>query len=164
MLTMQRRTEIGGMPTSEFKHNARQIEIDGSRTKNGKGSIIPLSDAAFDILNKHYDPDRKFMFGDADTGYQGWSKSKEELDAIVKIDKHWIFHDFRRTGKTAMEDDLDVPDKVSEAILNHAKKGLDKVYNGAKYVRQKREALVLYAAHVMKIVAIDDAASQDDAA
>jgi integrase len=153
MLTMQRRTEIGGMPTSEFKYNARQIEIDGSRTKNGLDSVIPLSDAAFDILTKHYDPKRKFMFGEADTGYQGWSKSKEDLDAVLKFNKHWIFHDFRRTGKTTMEDDFDdVPDKVSEAILNHSKKGLDKVYNGAKYIRQKRHALIKYAAHLLAIV------------
>jgi integrase len=152
MLTMQRRGEIGGLPTSEFNRAKRQLEIKAARFKNGKDNTIPLSDAAFDILEKHYDKDRKFIFGRYDTGFSGWSKAKAELDEVLGINDPWVFHDFRRTGKTVMEEDLDVPDPVSESILNHAKKGLNKVYNTAKYISKKRDALDQYAAYILSVV------------
>lgn len=152
ILTMQRRDEIGGLPTSEFNREKRQLEIKGARFKNGKDNTIPLSDAAFDILEKHYDKDREFIFGRYDTGFSGWSKAKAELDEVLDINDPWVFHDFRRTGKTVMEEDLDVPDAVSESILNHAKKGLNKVYNTATYIAKKRNALDQYAAYILSVV------------
>jgi hypothetical protein len=103
-------------------------------------------------LEKHYDKDGKFIFGRYDTGFSGWSKAKAELDEVLGINDPWVFHDFRRTGKTVMEEDLDVPDPVSESILNHAKKGLNKVYNTAKYISKKRDALDQYAAYILSVV------------
>lgn len=100
-------------------------------------------------MEKHYDKDRKFIFGRYDTGFSGWSKAKAELDEVLGINDPWVFHDFRRTGKTVMEEDLDVPDPVSESILNHAKKGLNKVYNTANYISKKRDALDQYAAYIL---------------
>jgi integrase len=153
ILTMQRRDEIGGLPTSEFNREKRQLEIKGARFKNGKDNTIPLSDAAFDILQKRYDKEREFIFGRYDTGFSGWSKAKAELDEVLGINDSWVFHDFRRTGKTVMEEELDVPDAVSESILNHAKKGLNKVYNTATYIAKKRDALDQYAAYILSAVA-----------
>ena len=47
---------------------------------------------------------------------------------------------------------LDVIGEVSESILNHSKKDMDKVYNNANYLRQKLAALTKWEDHVMKIV------------
>jgi integrase len=137
ILTMQRRDEIGGLPTSEFNREKRQLEIKGARFKNGKDNTIPLSDAAFDILEKHYDKDRKFIFGRLDTGFSGWSKAKAELDEALGINDPWVFHDCRRTGKTVMEEDLDVPDAVSESILNHAQEGTQQSLQHRELHQQK---------------------------
>ena len=51
-----------------------------------------------------------------------------------------------------MSEDLDVIGEVSESILNHSKKDMDKVYNNANYLKQKLAALAKWEDHVMKIV------------
>jgi hypothetical protein len=52
-----------------------------------------------------------------------------------------------------MSEDLDVMHEVSESILNHSKKDMDRVYNNAAYLRQKLAALTAWEEHVKKIVA-----------
>ena len=41
---------------------------------------------------------------------------------------------------------------MSEAILNHGKKDMDKVYNNADYIRQKRDALTKWEQYVIALV------------
>lgn len=53
-----------------------------------------------------------------------------------------------------MADQLGVAPHIIEAILNHVsghKAGVAGVYNRASYAREKREALDLWAAHVMAL-------------
>jgi hypothetical protein len=42
--------------------------------------------------------------------------------------------------------------EVSEALLNHVKKGLDAVYNGAQYLTQKRRALELWTDYLRPVL------------
>ena len=51
-----------------------------------------------------------------------------------------------------MSEDLEVMGEVSESILNHSKKDMDKVYNNANYLKQKLAALTKWEDHVLKIV------------
>jgi integrase len=98
------------------------------------------------------------VFGRDDTGFQGWSKSKERIDArIAKAGTPlpgWTPHDLRRTAATRMAD-LGVGPHIIEAVLNHIsghKAGVAGIYNRASYDREKREALNLWAEHVLSIV------------
>src|SRR5262249_24013905 len=50
MLTGQRREEIAALRCSEINEREDQIELPGDRTKNGRPHIVPLSDAAKEIL------------------------------------------------------------------------------------------------------------------
>ncbi|KJC62250.1 hypothetical protein UP10_02595 [Bradyrhizobium sp. LTSPM299] len=90
--------------------------------------------------------------GIADTGFANYTHLKEKLDEIVKFNEPWIFRDLRRTGKTRVSEDLDVMGEVSESILNHSKKDMDRVYNNANYLRQKLAALTAWEQHLMRIV------------
>jgi hypothetical protein len=54
--------------------------------------------------------------------------------ALAATLQQW-FH--RMRWKTAMSEDLEVMGEVSESILNHSKKDMDKVYNNANYLKQK---------------------------
>jgi hypothetical protein len=54
--------------------------------------------------------------------------------------------------KTVMADELNVKTEISEAILNHAKQGMEEVYNRSEYITQKRNALALWADRVRSIV------------
>lgn len=52
----------------------------------------------------------------------------------------WHPHDLRRTGRTMLSE-LEIPDEHCEAVLNHAKQGMNEVYNKFRYDKQKQEAL-----------------------
>ena len=63
---------------------------------------------------------------------------------------HFTPHDLRRTAATRMAESGE-RDEVIDAILNHAKQGVIKVYNQFKYDAQKRQALESWA---LKLAAI----------
>jgi integrase len=156
ILTAQRRGEIGEMRVAEFNRAERQIEIPGERTKNGLPHIVPLSDAAMEILESINMDGRTFVFGrNKSAPFSGYSKAKTELDLEVEIAKPWVLHDYRRTGSTRMGDEGVLP-HVVEAVLNHIsgnKAGVAGTYNKALYLKEKREALNTLASFVERVVA-----------
>jgi integrase len=156
MLTGQRANEIGQLCWNEV--HDEQIVLPAQRTKNARSHVIPLSEAAKGILPWFRKGDRKFVFGRDDTGFSGWGKAKEKLDARVAEAKkpleHWTVHDLRRTVATRMAE-LGVQPHIIEAVLNHVsghKGGVAGIYNRATYDKEKREALNLWAEHVMATV------------
>jgi integrase len=162
----------------------RAIELPEERTKNGRPHIVPLSDQAQAILGiqplraNENGSLRDFVFGVGQRGFSGWSRCKERLDERITEDlgselPNWTPHDLRRTMSTVMNGRLDVLPHVVEAILNHVssqasgKSGVGGIYNRAAYLRQRVDALNLWAKHVGAIVngnAIDDVVSLPEAA
>jgi integrase len=155
ILTLQRENQIGSMQVAEINLDEKRVEFQRNRVKNKKGGkhILPLAPMAYDIITSRKLDGRAVLFGKWDTGFANYSHLKEKLDELTKFNQPWVFHDFRRTGKTAMSEDLDVMGEVSESILNHSKKDMDRVYNNANYLRQKLAALTAWEEHVTKIVA-----------
>jgi integrase len=156
ILTGQRANEIAGLRWDEIGNE--QILLPAERTKNGRSHIVPLSEPAQDILAKVPGKDRNYVFGRDDTGFQGWSKAKEKIDARIADAKkkiaHWTPHDLRRTVATSMAE-LGVQPHIIEAVLNHVsghKGGVAGIYNRATYDKEKCEALNLWAEHVMALV------------
>jgi integrase len=156
MLTGQRANEIAQLRWNEV--HDQQIVLPAERTKNARSHVIPLSEAAKGILPWFRKGDRKFVFGRDDTGFSGWGKAKEKLDTRLAEAKqpleHWTQHDLRRTVATHMAE-LGVQPHIIEAVLNHVsghKGGVAGVYNRATYDKEKREALNLWAEHVMATV------------
>ena len=92
------------------------------------------------------------MFGSGEGGYSGWSRSKRNLDKLVRTKKPWTVHDLRRTGRTGLGILGVVAPHVAEAVLNHLPPKLVRTYDKNKYEREKREALDLWAAHLMRLV------------
>jgi integrase len=156
MLTGQRANEIAQLRWNEV--HDEQIVLPAERTKNARSHVIPLSEVAKGILPWLREGDRTFVFGRDNTGFSGWGKAKEKLDARVAEAKkpleHWTVHDLRRTVATRMAD-LGVQPHIIEAVLNHVgghKAGVAGIYNRATYDKEKREALNLWAKHVMTLV------------
>jgi integrase len=149
--------------------NISAIDLPAERTKNKRPHIVPLSEAAAAILAKqpqraNSDGElREFVFGIGQRGFSGWSRCKERLDERITKDlgeplEHWTAHDARRSMSTLMNDRLGVLPHVVEAILNHVssqasgKSGVGGVYNRAAYLRERVEALNLWADHLGAIV------------
>jgi integrase len=154
LLTGQRRSEIGALQWNEIHDD--QIVLPANRTKNKRAHVVPLSDAARTALHRFRDGHGEFVFGRF--GFQAWDWDKRALDVRVaeagKPLEHWTLHDLRRTVATRMAE-LGVQPHIIEAVLNHVsghKGGVAGIYNRATYDKEKREALNLWAEHVMATV------------
>ena len=140
---------------------------------------MPLAPAALAIIEQR-GIDREFIFGRGEGGFSGWSKCKERLDERVKEGNggkpipHWTLHDLRRTFATyagggmeahqlaklskrerELATGLGIAPHVVETILNHVgahKAGVAQVYNRSSYEREKRQALDIWAEHLIAIV------------
>lgn len=156
ILTAQRASEIGGLQWSEVTDT--EITLPGVRTKNKHRHIVPLSEPARALLNAP--PRGDYVFGrDIGRPFSGWSRCKERLDArIAEMTgapiPAWIVHDIRRAVATHLAE-TGVQPHVVEAILNHisgTKAGVAGIYNRASYEREKRQALDLWAEHLLAAV------------
>lgn len=154
ILTGARKSEIGDLRRSEINFERRQIELSGDRTKGGLDHIIPLSEPALRILQARQPrPNNEHVFGRAQGGFNGWSKSKERLDAKLDLEP-WRLHDFRRSLSTTLHE-KDIAPHIVESLLGHVsghRAGVAGVYNRASYAEEKREALKLWGSHVMLLV------------
>jgi integrase len=163
LLTLQRKVEVGGMRRSELDLDKAMWSLPGSRTKNRKPHLVPLSRQAVEIIQAQ--PNRgEYVFGErGDAPFSGWSRCKRRLDQRIldarrKVDPkaepmpHWTVHDLRRSGSTAMNDELAVAPHVVEAVINHisgeAKRGVAGTYNRAKYLAERTRALQAWADHL----------------
>ncbi len=183
LLTGQRREEVGGMSWDEISPDHATWTIPPARAKNGEAHGVPLAPAVRELLQarpRHAKSDavfwgriRKANGEDQVPGpFNGWSKSKERLDAVIlknrqDISKNggidpdtvlpmpeWRLHDLRRTMATGMQR-LGVRLEVTEAVLNHisgSRGGIVGIYQRHNYFNEKRAALEAWANHVLMIV------------
>jgi integrase len=176
-LTGQRASEISGLSWGEIQ--ADMIVLPGSRTKNGRAHTIPLAQPVLAIIGKHErGKDSDPVFGRSFRSFSGWSECKVRLEARIAATgaalPHWTPHDLRRTFATyaggglpahlierlparekEMARGLGVAPHIVEAVLNHQsghKAGVAGTYNRSDYPREKRQALDMWAEHLMAIV------------
>jgi integrase len=165
MLTGARLREIAGMRHAELGGNG-VWEVPSTRTKNHLAFMVPLPPTAFDIIAKVLPPansnnEAGLVFtSNGKTPVSGFGKAKKALDAaMVQPIAKWRFHDLRRTFSTIMNESpedsgLGIAPHIVEACLNHIS-GQSKVagvYNKAKYLSEKRAALLRWSIHVDGIV------------
>ncbi len=158
LLLGQRRSEVAEMRWPEVDFKKREWTIPAERSKSNRKHIVPLPDAALDILDslpRFGEGDHVFTTSDGRRPVSGFSRAKLRTDQM--LDEHdtsiegWRVHDLRRTCRTGMAR-LGVPEIVSERVLNHQAQGLAKVYNQHEYLAEKRAALDRWAQEVMNIV------------
>jgi integrase len=152
LLTGCRRTELGDLKWCEIDLEAQTMAIPGERTKNGQDHVVPLSDAALEILTEIDRRNRDYVFGRTrEGGFSGWSKAKREFDKIVKLKEPWVIHDLRRTVRTGLGK-LGVQPHISEAVLNHLPAKLI-TYDRNTYAAEKKAALDQWAGHIKLMAA-----------
>ncbi|MBV8105975.1 MAG: integrase arm-type DNA-binding domain-containing protein, partial [Hyphomicrobiales bacterium] len=152
ILTGGRREEIAAMKWSEIgtaKWKDAEVPallLSAARAKNRLEHITPLSPAAAAVLAsvpRH----GEFVFTTNGKAHiAGWSRAKLRIDRMSGT-TGWVFHDFRRCVSTWLNENGTDP-HIVEAVLGHVVKGVGGVYNKAGYLREKAEALNLWAKHV----------------
>jgi len=153
-------------------NNVKVWTVPRERFKSDAEHVVPLSDDALVILETipRFAGGEDFLFTttDGERPINGLSKSKERLDrrmlsalratarkrgddpAPVKLPP-WVAHDLRRVVRTNLAA-LNVEDHVSEMVLGHGRRGLQRVYDQHKYLDQIRVALARWAAKLRAIV------------
>ena len=145
ILTGQRRGEISRLQSEWIKDNT--ITFPSTETKNRREHTIPVGSKSLEIIERN-DAGFGFLFPSrdiADRPFNGWSKSKRNLDRILSFSDYTL-HDLRRTF-ASNHARLGTPIHVTERLLNHVSgsfSGVAGIYNRYSYVDEMREACRSY--------------------
>jgi integrase len=157
MITACRAAEVGGLKRSEIVGD--MIRLPPQRTKTATEHLIPLPSIALEFIERVPRRDgRDFLFGTGAAGYNGWYKSKLQLDErIAKANggeaiAPWVIHDLRRSACSHMNE-IGIEPHIVEQILNHKIQGVAARYNYASYLNQKRTAIQRWCDTLMAWVA-----------
>ena len=152
ILTGQRREEIGALQWSEINLTDGVITLPPARVKNGRSHQVPLSGPALAILAARQSEGPAVFGRDGRDRYTNWSNTKAALDRKLGPSfQDWHLHDLRRTCATGMAR-LGINIPTIEKLLNHVSgsfAGIVSVYQRHDFANEKRDALDLWASHVM---------------
>lgn len=157
LLTLQRSSEVLGMNRCEIDLQNKTWVIPATRTKNKRKHLVPLSAAAFEIVEQR-------LKSTSDAGYlfpgegRGDHMTKAALSRAVarNLDHFGIPkftpHDLRRTGSTQLAA-FKVPRFDRDRVLNHTDRTVGAVYDIHEYEEEKRAALALWSEVVTRAAA-----------
>lgn len=176
LITAQRPGEVIAMHTSEIEGDWWTIPAE--KAKNGKAHRVFLSGMAHEVINQAIESVKQLRGIPEDQEYSGFifpsphrAKEKEPGEKQKSINQtamgiavgrnlkpdnkfgmeHFTPHDLRRTAATFMAESGEM-DEVIDAILNHAKQGVIKVYNQYRYAKEKQTALESWARKLTSII------------
>jgi hypothetical protein len=160
VLTLQRRSEVGGMAWDELAADLTIWRLPSRRAKNSRAIDIVLTEpvqAALASIRRA----GCYVFGlGGRTPLTTGGKLKRALDAAVAQDRAdaglpnlspWRIHDLRRTGATILAR-LGHSPYVIDLLLNHATgsslSGIASIYQRHTFEKERAAALVAWATHV----------------
>ncbi|RJX69297.1 site-specific integrase [Tsuneonella suprasediminis] len=163
ILTGQRRSEVANLNTDWLDMDKRCVTVPAWHYKTDKTHTYPLSDPAVEIIKdlpsykalpeKIEKTHHLFPTDKGDRPISGFSKAKLQLDAkIAELGEKdglpplepWTVHDIRRSVKSGMSE-LGIPHLHSEQLLGHLIPGVGGIYDTHDYMKEKREAVDLWA-------------------
>jgi integrase len=161
MLTLQRSGEIASMRWSELDNQTAPTvwTLPAERAKNARSHIIHLSEPARAIIRSQpVVRGNPFVLAGASQKPIEASHTKEQIQAALArlgaAIPDWRFHDFRRSGVTALAA-MGVPPHVADKLLNHvtgAIQGVAAVYQRHEFMGERQAALTAWAEHVLGAV------------
>lgn len=140
ILTAARSGEVRGMKWSEVNLDSRIWTVPADRIKSGRRHIVPLSNAAIEILKKipreHESP---LVF----PAPRGGKLSDVALIAVVRrMQVHVVPHGFRSTFKDWARSNTAYPDEISELALAHVNSDSTRAAYARDELLPKRERLM----------------------
>jgi integrase len=149
LLTGARRNEVREMAWSELDLDSGLWRLPGERNKSARPFEIPLSAPVVDTLRKlpRIGPFVFSLDGKRPITLHPWIERVRRNAGLVDV----RLHDLRRTVRTGLAA-LGIPFEIAERVLNHAMSGLEAVYNRHSYSVEKRNALAVWADHVLALV------------
>lgn len=178
MITLQRRSEVAGLPWSELVKEKSIWHLPGERAKNKVDHLVPLSDLALAEIEAIGWKSRGLVMpcSTGKTPVSNFSDMKIALDAAMlpilqeladaRADelgeerhavelKAWRLHDLRRTGTTNLQA-LGFAIEVSERVINHHQggetSGVRGIYNLYEYLDEKTKAMDAWASRLNSLI------------
>jgi len=163
LLSAVRRSEAACMQWREVDLKDGVWIIDAERMKGGEAHLVSLVPDLRELIDslppRGKGGDYVFSNSGGLLPIQGFNTIKQRLDKLMKADlaaqgvgfEPFRLHDVRRSVRTQLSK-LRISGEVCEAILAHAKPGLNKVYNLHEYQDEKAEALTLWHAKLRAIL------------
>jgi integrase len=156
LVTGQRRGEVAGASWEEFDFEKSEWTIPGSRTKNRRTHVVPLSDLALELLSDMASNGDDFVFPGAFGNKslspysisQGMLKSREALGLSDNPAKP---HDLRRTFASGLAQ-LGFPRLTISRLLNHTEGGVTSIYDRHSYSEEMATAAQAWANRLREIV------------
>ena len=161
LITGQRPDEVCGMTYDEISEN--WWTIPASRTKNDKSHRIFLTPSALAVIGTG----EGYVFTSLAKNKEGTKITRRSLSQLVSDENkkksgeiitpkyfglpRWTPHDLRRTVRTNMSR-LKIPQEHCEAVINHAKEGMVKVYDHHEYDDEKKCALLKWECLLLEIL------------
>lgn len=139
------------------------ITFPAETTKQKREHIIPIGPHTAALIERFpkvanspyvFPAAREHVKGKATTVMTGYSEAKRDFDAACGV-TGWTIHDLRRTMMTVMCDQLDIAPHVADRLLAHKGNQPSEaapIYNRAKYLRQMREAVEKWEAHLTSLL------------
>jgi integrase len=160
-----RRDELACADWAEFDLERREWTLPRARSKNGKAHTTHLADLAIEILGelRELSPGRGgFLFTtNGLTPVSGFGHALRRVRAEMPDVPRFTLHDLRRTLASGMAD-LGIAESILDRCLNQAGRkvsGTARVYNRHEYLKERRDALERWSAHVEHLVRGSPAAS-----
>jgi integrase len=162
MLTLARRDEVSSMRWVELNNPSDPTvwTLPRERAKNGRAHVVPLPEPVREIIrNMPIIGGNPFVFaGQGKKAIAAFGYAKNEIitamEEVEGILPNWRFHDFRRSGVTALAG-MGFPPHVCDRLLNHitgAIQGVAAVYQRAEFMAERKAALDAWAALVIAAV------------
>lgn len=176
-VTLQQRAEVVGMSHDEIDRKARTWTIPGTRTKNGRTHVVPLSDLALRLIDDavsmqtRKNRDSPFVFPSPrsqdkpvrpaalnNAWYRSVVRSEKPSPVLPNGQLRITPHDLRRTGAMAITSErIGMSRFIVNLVLNHTSDTggtavAREVYNQNAYMREKRAALEAWADLLQGIV------------
>jgi integrase len=150
LLTATRRGEAAGLRRSELSDGGRVWTILGTRYKNGRDTLIPLSKAAQKIIAAQPQLGDFVFTSNGKCALGGYALRKSEFDKVSGV-RDYRLHDLRRTGRTLLSR-AGIAADIAELALGHSLSGVRSVYDRFEYADQKRDAFEALAQIIERIV------------
>lgn len=172
LITAQRPGEVSGMHTSEI--DGDWWTIPSERSKNGKPHRVPLTSFAHEIIAQSILEVKKARDIPLDKEYKGYifpcphrakdkpmerhalsrALKRNEKDGLTLGVAPFTPHDLRRTTGTRLAE-MRFMDAEIDALLNHQKEGIIKVYNLYRYDKEKVVALETWERKLKSLITND---------
>lgn len=151
----QRRSEISNMEWVDINEAAAGGPvwvIPGIKYKTGLDHPVPLSPAAWEIINAQpRRADTPLVFATfRGKLFNTWDMRKRQLDALARVPA-WRIHDARRTSRTWMSR-AGVRSEIAERCIGHSVRGVEGIYDQHQFIEERRRAFIAVSELLQRIL------------